>query len=76
MEFSAECHLTPLRRRAFPVMLSAEAMRMKKSDNPFVNANNRAEAIIFAFFERLENGVRSLFRRLFRKKDEQKRDSA
>ena len=49
---------------------------MKKSDDPFVNANNRAEAIIFAFFERLENGVRSLFRRIFRKKDEQKQDSA
>ncbi len=49
---------------------------MKKSDDPFVNANNRAEAIVFSFFEHLESGVRSLFRRLFRKKDGKEQDSA
>jgi hypothetical protein len=65
-----------LRRQAFPAILFPEAIRMKKSDDPFVNANNRAEAIVFSFFEHLESGVRSLFRRLFRKKDGKEQDSA
>ncbi len=44
---------------------------MSRSRNPFVNANNRAEGIVFAFFGGLEKHVRGFFRRLFRGKEKE-----